>query len=101
MLYLKIENFFENFGRGKVDRLPSSSLWDLLARPVSDTWKQELLLQTSGISSNTVNKTMLVVANFFTVKAYYTQTGQLDRYFDTTTDNLLEFEHRTQTKLSS
>jgi len=39
---------------------------------------------------------MLVFANFFTAKTQYTQTGQLDLYFDTTTDNLLELEHRTQ-----
>jgi len=39
---------------------------------------------------------MLVFAYLFTVKAHYTQTGQLDVYFGTTTDNLLELEHRTQ-----
>jgi len=39
---------------------------------------------------------MLFFANFFAVKAHYTQTGQLDLYFDTTTDNLLELEHHTQ-----
>jgi len=94
MLYQTIENVFEHFGRGKIARLTSSSLWDLLARLVSATLKQEL--QTSGISSNTANKTMLVFANFFTAKAHYTQTGQLDLYLDTTTDNLLELEHRTQ-----
>jgi len=37
MLYQKIENVFEYFGRGKIARLPSSSLWDLLARLVSVT----------------------------------------------------------------
>ena len=56
--------------------------------------KQELL--TSGISSNTVNETTLVFANFFTAKAHYRQTGQLDLYLDTTTGNLLELEYRTQ-----
>jgi len=39
---------------------------------------------------------MLVVANFFTVNVHHTQTGQVDLYFDTTTDYLLELEHRTQ-----
>jgi len=94
MLYLTTENVFEIFGRGKIARLTLSSLWDLLARLVSVILKQEL--QTSGISSNTVNKTMLVSANFFTAKAHYTQSGQLDLYFDTTTDTLLKLEHRTQ-----
>jgi len=94
MLYLKTENIFENFGRGKIARLRLSSLCELLARLVSVTLKQEL--QTSGISSNTVNKIMLVFANFFTAKAHYAQSGQLDLYFDTTTGNLLKLEHRTQ-----
>jgi len=39
---------------------------------------------------------MLVFANFFTANAHYRQTGPLDLYCDTTTDNLLELEHRTQ-----
>jgi len=73
---------------------PHTWLWDLLVRFVSVTLKQELL--TSGISSNTVNKTMLVFANFSTPKAHHTYTGELDLYFDTTTDNLLQLKHRTQ-----
>jgi len=32
-------------------------------------------LQTSGISSKAINKTLLVFADFFTVNAHYTQTG--------------------------
>jgi len=44
----------------------------------------------SGISSNAVDKTMLVFANFFTVNVHHTYTGQLDLYFDTTRDYLLE-----------
>jgi len=39
---------------------------------------------------------MLIIANFFTVKAHYKQTGQLDLYFDTNTNDLLELEHCTQ-----
>jgi len=39
---------------------------------------------------------MLVFANFFTVNAHHAQRGQLVLYFDMTTDNLLELEHRTQ-----
>jgi len=39
---------------------------------------------------------MLVFANFFTVKAHHTQTGQSDLYFESTTNNFLELEHCTQ-----
>jgi len=39
---------------------------------------------------------MLVFANFSTPKAHHTYTGELDLYFDTTTDNLLQLKHRTQ-----
>ena len=40
MLYLTLENVFENFGRGKIARLPSPWLRDLLARLVSVTLKE-------------------------------------------------------------
>jgi len=70
MLYLTIENVLENFGEEAVARLPSPWLRDLLERLVSVTLKQGL--QTSGISSNAVNKTMLVFANFFAVNALHT-----------------------------
>jgi len=69
-LHLTIKNVFENFGRGKIAQLPSLSLQDLLAKPVIVTLKEEL--QMSGILSNTVNKTMLVFANLFTVNTHHT-----------------------------
>jgi len=65
MLFLTIENVFENFGRRKIARLR-----DLLARLVSVTLKQKL--QTSELSSIPVNKTMLVFANVFTVNVHHT-----------------------------
>jgi len=70
MLYLTIENVFENFGKGKCPVDPPTWLRDRLSRLISVTLKQEL--QTSGISSNTVDKTMLVFANFFTVNVHHT-----------------------------
>jgi len=54
----------------------------------------------SGISSKTINKRLLVFANFFKVNGHHTQTGQVDLYVDRTTNNLLELEyHRCFTKL--
>jgi len=70
MLYLTIENVFENFGKGKCPVDPTTWLRDLLSRLVSVILKQEL--QTSGISSNTVDKTMLVFAKFFSVIVHHT-----------------------------
>jgi len=62
MLHLTIENVLKISGRGKC---PVVLPWlrDLLSKLLSVILKQEL--QTHGISSNTVNKTMLIFANFF------------------------------------
>jgi len=59
---------FWKFREGENARLPYPWLRDLLSILFSVTSKQEL--QTSGISSNTVNETRLVFANFFTANVF-------------------------------
>jgi len=62
MVHLTIENVLKISGRGKC-QVVLPWLRDLLSKLLSVILKQEL--QTHGISSNTVNKTMLIFANFF------------------------------------
>jgi len=57
----------------------------LLLKEIVDLWP--------GISSAAINKTLLVFADFSMVNVHHTQTGQIDLYDDTTTDNLPELEH--------
>jgi len=84
-----------------IETFLATVLRHLPARLVSVTEKQER--QTSGVTSKTVKKRLLVFAfaNFSTVNAHYTQIGKVDLYVDTTMDNLLDLEHHTgYTKLN-
>ena len=46
----------------------------------------------SAIMSKAINKTLLVFDIFFAVNTDHIQTGQVDLYGDTTTDNFLKLE---------
>jgi len=46
----------------------------------------------SAITSKAINKTLLVFDIFFAVNTDHIQTGQVDLYGDTTTDNFLKLE---------
>jgi len=76
-----------NMNKEEIPRFLYPWLRYLLARFVSVTWKQEL--HAFGIASKPINKTLLVF------NARHTQTGQVNLYVDTTTDNLLELKHHT------